>query len=132
MVKAPGISSNTVVAAEGKSAEVGISTNAPADSKTLVVDPGSASTNSLLKTNVVASVPAASPIPPKSIIYALGEGTNAMVILSRAPNGDVRFLSGYMTVVPMVAGSALLMILFSLLTQPPSQKTIQKYFGKNS
>ena len=130
--KAPGITTNSVVAAEGKSAEVGISTNAPADSKQLVVDAGAVATNSMVKTNVVASVPAAPPIPPKSIIYALGEGTNAMVILSRAPKGDVRFLSGYMTVVPMVAGSALLMILFSLLTQPPSQKTIQKYFGKNS
>ncbi|MBB6050023.1 sodium:solute symporter family protein [Armatimonas rosea] len=35
---------------------------------------------------------------------------------------------GYLPVVPMVVGSALLMILFSLATKPPSKETIEKYF----
>ena len=52
-------------------------------------------------------------------------------MLSLAPNGDVRFL-GFMTVVPMVFGSALCMILFSLLTRPPGKKTIEKYFPKQT
>jgi hypothetical protein len=34
-----------------------------------------------------------------------------------------------MTVVPMVLGSALCVILFSLATPPPNQATIAKYFG---
>ena len=62
------------------------------------------------------------------------------VILSRAPaTGDVRFWNsstnpagGFMTVVPMVFGSALCMIIFSLLTRPPSRATIDKYFSQNS
>jgi hypothetical protein len=33
-----------------------------------------------------------------------------------------------MTVVPMVFGSALCMIIFSLLTRPPSRATMEKYF----
>ena len=60
------------------------------------------------------------------------------VILSRSPaTGDVRFWNssgnpagGYMSVVPMVFGSALCMIIFSLLTPPPSRKTIDKYFSR--
>ena len=36
----------------------------------------------------------------------------------------------YLPVVPMVLGSALLMIIVSLLTRPPSQATIEKYFPK--
>ena len=42
-------------------------------------------------------------------------------------NPDVRFL-GFMTVVPMVIGSALFMLIGSLLSAPPSQKTIDRYF----
>src|SRR5262249_48924593 len=42
-------------------------------------------------------------------------------------NPDVRVL-GFMTVVPMVLLSALLMIVVSLLTRPPSQKAIERYF----
>ena len=68
------------------------------------------------------------------VIWKVGDH----VILSRAPTtGDVRFwnsgtdrLGGYMTVVPMVFGSALCMIIFSLLTPPPSKETIDKYFPK--
>jgi hypothetical protein len=33
-----------------------------------------------------------------------------------------------MTVVPMVVGSALCMLLGSLLTRPPSQETLDRYF----
>jgi hypothetical protein len=44
-------------------------------------------------------------------------------------NPDLRFL-GYMTVVPMVLGSALMMILVSLLTPPPSQTTLDRYFPR--
>jgi solute:Na+ symporter, SSS family len=39
---------------------------------------------------------------------------------------------GFLPVVPMVFGSAICMIIFSLLTQPPSQKTIDKYFGSET
>jgi hypothetical protein len=39
-------------------------------------------------------------------------------------------MNNYMTVVPMVVGSALFMILFSLLTPPPSRQTIDRYFGR--
>lgn len=36
---------------------------------------------------------------------------------------------GFLPVVPMVLGSAACMVLFSLLTRPPSTATIQKYFN---
>jgi SSS family solute:Na+ symporter len=35
---------------------------------------------------------------------------------------------GFLPVVPMVLGSAILMVLVSLMTRPPSQATIEKYF----
>ena len=38
---------------------------------------------------------------------------------------------GFLPVVPMVLGSAVWMILVSLLTPPPSQKTIEKYFSNS-
>jgi SSS family solute:Na+ symporter len=44
------------------------------------------------------------------------------------PPTDVRFL-GFMTVFPMVLGSALCMLLGSLLTRPPSKATLERYFG---
>ena len=37
-----------------------------------------------------------------------------------------------MTVVPMVVGSALCMIIGSLVTSPPRRATIEKYFGTQS
>jgi solute:Na+ symporter, SSS family len=80
---------------------------------------------------VVKAPALAAATPPQNIIWRIGEGQDAILILSRAPNGDVRFLNGYMTVVPMVFGSALCMIICSLLTQPPSRKTIEKYFGES-
>jgi SSS family solute:Na+ symporter len=71
--------------------------------------------------------------PKEDIIWQIGQGPDAIRILSRSPaTGDVRFLNGYMTVVPMVLGSILCVILFSLATPPPSQATIAKYFGQGS
>ena len=37
---------------------------------------------------------------------------------------------GFLPVVPMVFGSAMLMIIISLLTRPPSKATIEKYFSR--
>ena len=66
--------------------------------------------------------------PKEDIIWQIGQGPDAIKILSRAPNGDVRFLNGYMTVFPLVLGSILCVVLFSLATPPPSRATIAKYF----
>ena len=102
-------------------------TNAPASvasapSVPSVAGESLAATNRTNATNAPAVVAA----KPK-VIWQIGEGKDAIQVISLAPNGDVRFL-GFMTVVPMVFGSALCMILFSLLTRPPSEKTIEKYF----
>ena len=35
---------------------------------------------------------------------------------------------GFLPVMPMVLGSALLMVLVSLITPPPSRATLEKYF----
>ena len=45
------------------------------------------------------------------------------------PPGALRVF-GYTTVVPMVLGSTACVALFSLLTAPPSARTIEKYFGE--
>jgi solute:Na+ symporter, SSS family len=80
-------------------------------------------------TNAPAAKAAAAPVKPKEdIIWQVGEGPDAVKILSRAANGDVRFMGNYMTVVPMVFGSAFFMVLFSFLSKPPSDETIAKYF----
>jgi Na+/proline symporter len=86
-----------------------------------------AATNGMASAADSKAAPVAS--AASNIIFKIGNGPDATVILSRAPNGDVRFLGGYMTVVPMVLGSALCMIVFSLLTKPPGTKTIEKYFS---
>ena len=39
---------------------------------------------------------------------------------------------GFLPVVPMVLGSAILVIVFSLLTRPPSKETIEKYFPSSA
>jgi Na+/proline symporter len=88
--------------------------------------PSMASTNTAVAKSGAAFGAAAK--PKEDIIWKIGEGPDAIKVLSRAPNGDVRFLNGYMTVFPMVVGSALCMIVFSLLTKPPSKDTIDKYF----
>ena len=59
----------------------------------------------------------------------IGQGKNAIKVLFLNPRGDVSFWNGFMTVVPMVFGSALCMIAGSLLTRPPCQATIDKYFS---
>ena len=86
----------------------------------------------LAATNAPPSKPAsaapAAAKPKEDIIWQIGHGADAVRVLSRAPNGDVRFLNGYMTVFPMVLGSIFCVVLFSLATPPPSRETIAKYF----
>jgi Na+/proline symporter len=65
---------------------------------------------------------------PGDVIWHFGQGKDMIKILFLNPRGDVSFWNGYMTVVPMVFGSALCMIFGSLFTRPPSQATIDKYF----
>ena len=67
-------------------------------------------------------VPAPAPGPP-TVLWAPG-GIN---VLTRTPGGTAVF--GFMPVVPMVIGSALLMIVVSKLTQKPAASTLAKYFG---
>src|SRR5579884_693078 len=80
----------------------------------------------------MASAAASGAAKPKvDVVWQVG----STIILSRNPaTGDLRFWNynstpagGFMSVVPMVFGSALCMILFSLLTRPPSRATIDKY-----
>ena len=66
---------------------------------------------------------------PGDIIWQIGQGKEAIKVLFLNPRGDVMVWNGFMTVVPMVFGSALLTIIVSLLTRPPSQRTIDRYFG---
>ena len=54
------------------------------------------------------------------IFPALGD------LLLRSPSNVLVF--GYLPVLPMVLGSALFMVVGSLLTQPPSRATLEKYF----
>jgi SSS family solute:Na+ symporter len=61
------------------------------------------------------------------VIWQMGQGADAVKVLFLTPQG-VTFWNGYMTVVPMVFGSALLMIIVSLATRPPGQATIERYF----
>lgn len=62
---------------------------------------------------------------PGDVVWQIG----SVKVLFMGPRGDVSFWNGFLTVVPMVAGSALAMVLGSLLTRPPSQRTIDKYFN---
>ncbi len=68
-----------------------------------------------------AMVPAPAPGPP-TVIWAL----SGVDILARTPGGTAVF--GFMPVVPMVLGSALLMFVVSLVTAKPRATTIAKYF----
>ena len=65
---------------------------------------------------------------PGEIIWQIGQGKDAIKVLFLNSRGDVGFWNGFMTVVPMVFGSAACMIIGSLLTPPPSRNTIEKYF----
>ncbi len=67
---------------------------------------------------------------PGDIIWQIGQGKDAIKVLFVTPRGDVSFWNGFMTVVPMVVGSALCMLIGSLVTVPPSRETIEKYFGQ--
>ena len=66
-------------------------------------------------------VPAPAP-GPSTVIWSLGSSQ----VLTRTPGGTAVF--GFMPVVPMVIISALLMIVVSLVTRKPNQRTIAKYF----
>jgi Na+/proline symporter len=67
---------------------------------------------------------------PGDVIWRLGHGTTALKLLFINPRGDVSFWNGFMTVVPMVFGSAFCMIAGSLLTKAPSRATLDKYFPR--
>jgi SSS family solute:Na+ symporter len=102
---------------------------APPQVAAAIKPPSNINTNAVAASGVSTPPAAAAPVKPKEdVIWRIGEGAGAMKILSRAPNGDVRFLNGYMTVFPMVLGSCLCVVLFSLATPPPSRETIAKYF----
>ncbi|MCA1612895.1 MAG: sodium:solute symporter family protein [Acidobacteria bacterium] len=70
-----------------------------------------------------AAVPAPAP-GPASVCLAIG----GVEVITRTPGGTAVF--GFMPVVPMVIGSALLMILVSLATRKPAEATIRKYFAR--
>jgi Na+/proline symporter len=63
------------------------------------------------------------------VLWQIGADQGAIKVFFLNPTGDVAFCDGYMTVVPMVLGSALVMAIFSLVTPPPGRATIEKYFG---
>ena len=64
---------------------------------------------------------------PGDIIWQIGQGKDALKVLFLTPAG-VSFWNGFMTVVPMVFGSALCMIVGSLISRPPSKATLETYF----
>jgi SSS family solute:Na+ symporter len=66
-------------------------------------------------------VPAPPPGPP-TVVWTIA-GFDA---LARTPGGTAVF--GFLPVVPMVIGSALLMFAVSLVTRPPSAHTLARYF----
>jgi hypothetical protein len=63
------------------------------------------------------------------VLWQIGAGKDALKVFFLNPTGDVAFCNGYMTVVPMVLGSILCVLLFSLATRPPARATIDKYFA---
>jgi solute:Na+ symporter, SSS family len=71
-----------------------------------------------------ATVPAPAPGPP-TVCLAIGGAE----IVARTPGGTA--ILGFMPVVPMVLGSALLMLVVSLLTRKPREETIRKYFAQS-
>ncbi|HYG10371.1 MAG TPA: hypothetical protein VD835_10510, partial [Pyrinomonadaceae bacterium] len=70
-----------------------------------------------------ATVPA--PAPGVTTVWAAIGGVEAV---ARTPGGTTVF--GFMPVVPMVIGSALLMFVVSLVTRKPQAATIEKYFAR--
>jgi SSS family solute:Na+ symporter len=71
-----------------------------------------------------AAVPAPAPGPPVVVWRLFG-----MDALARTPGGTAVF--GFLPVVPMVLGSALLMVVVSALTPKPSRRTIARYFPED-
>ncbi|HSK62930.1 MAG TPA: sodium:solute symporter family protein [Pyrinomonadaceae bacterium] len=69
-------------------------------------------------------VPAPAPGPGGNTVFWRVGGTEA---LARTPGGTAVF--GFLPVVPMVLGSALLMIVVSLVTRKPAPSTLARYFG---
>ena len=70
-----------------------------------------------------ASVPA--PAPGRSVVALAAGGID---IVTRTPGGTA--VLGFMPVVPMVLGSAALMVLVSLLTRRPGASTLARYFSE--
>jgi SSS family solute:Na+ symporter len=72
--------------------------------------------------NAASGRPSGPPKAPQAVqIYpALGD------LFLRGPTNVTIY--GYLPVMPMVLGSALIMIIVSLLTHPPSHETLEKYF----
>ena len=73
-----------------------------------------------LESHFLPMVPKGPPPLPDFSIWSIA-GHHVLVL--SAPAGKL-FMFGFMPVVPMVIGSALCMIIFSLLTPPPSEATI--------
>jgi SSS family solute:Na+ symporter len=69
-----------------------------------------------------AVVPAPAP-GPSTVIWSVGGSE----VLTRTPGGTAVF--GFLPVVPMVLGSALLMYVVSLVTRKPAPSTLARYFG---
>ena len=67
------------------------------------------------------------PAPGQSVVALTLWGADAIV---RTPAGTSVF--GFLPVVPIVLGSALLMVVVSLVTRPPSDATLQRYFPHRS
>lgn len=64
------------------------------------------------------------PAPGQNVVGLTLWGADAIV---RTPSGTSVF--GFLPVVPMVLGSAMLMVVVSLLTRPPSEGTLRRYFS---
>ena len=62
------------------------------------------------------------------IVWQIGQGKDAIKVLFLTPRGDVSFWNGFMTVVPMVLGSALCMILVRLRQNLPARQLLQNIF----
>ena len=65
-------------------------------------------------------------IPSPLDVHIWDLGTHWMLFLNKA--GQLRVF-GWMPVVPMVIGSAVLVVVGSLISRPPSNATIDRYFG---
>lgn len=60
--------------------------------------------------------------PAPGVYWRIGE----LAVLTRTPAGTT--VLGYMPVVPMTIGSAVLMVVVSLVTPKPSKGTVERYF----